>query len=637
MMLSLLPVAFFLITFLVIEKTRAASDWRSSFLWASLVWGLLVTGISEFLSIFRLVGFWEVLGAWIISSAIVLIWLFRINGGLQRPDFRTWLASTPRFQLLLLAGLALIIVIVGAIAVISPPNNWDSMTYHMSRVAHWIQNRSVAHYPTSFTPQLYEGPWAEFAIMHFQILTDSDRLVNLIQWFSLIGSAIGVSLLARQLRAGPRGQIFAAVFCSTIPMGILQGSTTQTDYVVSFWLVCCIYFAFRLKERDQIRYALAAGAAMGLAILTKPTAYVYAFPFMAWISLSILYARRIKAFLPIALIIAVALVINFGQYMRNYSLFGSPLGPGYEEGVDGPKRYANDMFTLPSLTSNVVRNIGLQIGTPFQSVNAFLERGINKVHRMIGLDTNDPRTTWPRTKFYVERSSLQEDRAGSPLHLILISIIMLELFGQRNKNPEAIFFSLCLILGFLLFCLYLKWQPSHSRLHLPLFVLGASLVGLFLSQIKVHWIAGLSMVILFVGATPYVLYNQARPLLGPESILPDERTELYFRNRPYLTESYTQATQFLSATECSDIGLILPLDSYEYPFWVLLGQDRIVRMQHVHVTNISGELSREYPFNTFTPCAVIVVSEEPVAEVSVEGLTYQQRWSSDYVSILIQE
>ena len=28
-------------------------------------------------------------------------------------------------------------------ALISPPNNWDSMTYHMSRVEYWIQNKAI--------------------------------------------------------------------------------------------------------------------------------------------------------------------------------------------------------------------------------------------------------------------------------------------------------------------------------------------------------------------------------------------------------------------------------------------------------------------------------------------------------------
>jgi hypothetical protein len=47
-----------------------------------------------------------------------------------------------------LAGLLLIVALTGVTAFVSPSNNWDSMTYHMSRVVHWIQDRNVSFYPT---------------------------------------------------------------------------------------------------------------------------------------------------------------------------------------------------------------------------------------------------------------------------------------------------------------------------------------------------------------------------------------------------------------------------------------------------------------------------------------------------------
>ena len=48
------------------------------------------------------------------------------------------------FWLLLPMGVVLLFL-----ALLYPPNNYDSMTYHMARVAHWIQNQSIGHYPTS--------------------------------------------------------------------------------------------------------------------------------------------------------------------------------------------------------------------------------------------------------------------------------------------------------------------------------------------------------------------------------------------------------------------------------------------------------------------------------------------------------
>ena len=124
------------------------------------------------------------------------------------------------------------------------------MTYHMSRVAHWIQNQSVAHYPTNIPRQLELAPWAEFTVTHFQLLTGGDRLANSVQWFSMAGSLLGVSLIAQQLGAGVVGQVLAVVFAATIPMGILQGSSTQNDYVVTFWLICVAYYTLSVIKQE---------------------------------------------------------------------------------------------------------------------------------------------------------------------------------------------------------------------------------------------------------------------------------------------------------------------------------------------------------------------------------------------------
>jgi 4-amino-4-deoxy-L-arabinose transferase-like glycosyltransferase len=633
-MLSLVPITCFLIVFLIFQKSLVTASWRGSFLSASLVWGILLTAITELLSLFHLLDFWEILGLWVLSAALGLIYLIRVNDGPKSFNVRSCLAGISRFELLLLAAIGIIVFAVGIIGWIAPPNNWDSMTYHMGRVVHWIQNSSVANYPTNIVRQLYENPWAEFAILHFQILSGTDRFANLIQWFSMIGSALGVSLLAKQLGASSRGQILAAAVSVTIPMGILQGSSTQNDYVVSFWLVCFTYFAIRLKEDDQHLYSLATGAGLGLSILTKATAYFFAFPFMAWISLSLIKSRHARGLLQIILVVTTAFVINLGHYTRNYDLFGSPLGPS---GEGGSYTFSNDIFTVSSLTSNTIRNVGLHIGTPFDGVNAFLENGIYQLHRIIGIDPNDSRTTWPGTEFHVLRISRSEDTAGNPLHLVLIILSMPILLLHQPRKKDTIYYFVCLLGAFIFFSLYLKWQPWNSRLQLPLFILWSPLIGLSLSQLRVQKIANLGIVILLLGALPYLVYNSSRPILGQESIMATSRIELYFRNRLSLAKPYFQSVEFLSNTECSDIGLALGGDDWEYPFWVLLNENgkRTVRLEHVNVTNISEVKSSEYPFSAFTPCAVIVVSDNSPDELHVGDVTYFRRWLSDPVSVFL--
>ena len=70
-------------------------------------------------------------------------------------------------------------------------------------------------------------------------------------------------------------------------MGILQATSTQNDYVLSMWLVCMVYFMLIMVDKNNQKglsliYTFAIGCSLGLAILTKGTAYVFVLPFILW-------------------------------------------------------------------------------------------------------------------------------------------------------------------------------------------------------------------------------------------------------------------------------------------------------------------------------------------------------------------
>ncbi len=552
-MLTILPLICFLSILLVLRKFQVLG-WRGSFLLAALFRGLYLTAMTEFLSIFRWLSFWPVSAAWGIVLLVLLLILVLGNQKQGHLRLNLHVTSFSRFELSLLAYLILIGVLIGVIAWVAPPNTWDSMTYHLSRVIHWIQNKSVAFYPTHILRQLHQNPWSEFAILHFQILDSGDRFANFIQWFSMVGSIVGVSLLAKELQATIRGQIFAAVVCTTIPMGILQGSSTQTDYVVSFWLVCFVYFAMLLRRKANLLYALGAGAALGLGILTKATAYIFAFPFLAWLGLSSIKFRHAKYILFIAIALVIAFVTNLGHYARNYDLYGNPLGPGQE---CAHLVYANEAYTFSAATSNLMRNVGLHLGTPFSQVNAVLDKAISLLHMSIGISPNDVRTTWAGTEFHIQPLSFHEDTAGNPIHLLFIIASLFLYVIQRPRERDAGFYAFSLLLAFLLFCFYLKWQPWHSRIHLPLFVLYAPFLGLMISCIRGYKTASMFVVLLVALSFPWLLYNSSKPFLGKNNIFTTNRIDQYFINRPTLAGPYLESVQVFLRMQCSDIGLVI--------------------------------------------------------------------------------
>src|SRR5437868_2919426 len=173
------------------------------------------------------------------------------------------------------------------VAVLAPPNNWDSMTYHMARVAHWLANGSVRHYPTAYPTQLFMPPFAGYAIATIQSLAASDRWANTVQWAAYVEAALAASLVAARIGGDRRVQAAAALVFITIPMAVSEASTTQTDMVATAWILTLLVFAVGAPSS---RHVLWAGATLGLALLTKVYTPLYAAP--VCLLLAVRVARR---------------------------------------------------------------------------------------------------------------------------------------------------------------------------------------------------------------------------------------------------------------------------------------------------------------------------------------------------------
>jgi hypothetical protein len=597
--LSILPLLTGALLYRVFQ--RCGFGRRRSILLAATVWAVVLTAITEMLSLGRLLTSDWVAFCWFGVAAGLALWdvalfVFSKKRELAEPaeHWGPWVAP--------IAAIGAILGVTGLVALVAPPNNYDSLTYHLPRVVHWIQNGSVCHYPTHIIRQLYQNPWAEFAILHLQLLSGRDAYANLVQWFSLAGTILGVSLLAQQLGAERRGEVSTAVVCATIPMAILQASTTQNDLVVAFWLVCFICFGLAMVEKGSKHrwiYTAATGLSLGLAILTKATAYIFALPFCLWIGWRVLRAHGTAGMAAGVLLTVLAVALNIGHYARNVQMFGSPLGVMCES-PDGTRKYTNDAYGARALASSMLRNAALELTLPGGRFNAGVEAGSRRLHSWIGADVDDPRTTFTGTQFRLSGEGWNsEDRAASTLHFLLalaaatVILVWRQPYGRVQKA-----YVLAVLAAAVLFCWQLRWQEWHCRLHLVLLVLASVPIGLVLERQMRAFSRAAILAVLCTLAFPFLIYHKLHPITGEWSIFTANRTAQYFASIPGSGDAYQSLTDEVFNRRLSKVGLELGYDDVEYPFWVLLRQQNPrIRIEHVGVTNASAVSS----LDTFHP------------------------------------
>jgi hypothetical protein len=638
-MLAVLPITAFIAIFILFFNLWSGQDWRHLFVRAVLCWAAYLVLLTELLSLFHAITQLVLTIVWFLPILVSGTWLYLRTRKGRGVKFPMWRLPRGLGEWVMVLSLLLVLGITALVAWLTPPQTWESLRYHMARVAHWTQERAVQYYTTGISVQNSMSPGGEMIILHLYVLVGGDRLACFVEWFSMFGSVVAASLVIRQLM-GKRwiventtlarsGELLTALVVVTIPTGIVQASSTMTDYVAAFWIMCMASEALSVvaqpvedyipdgKIRD--RYGIVASSlSAALAILTKPTVVAFIVPFAVWIAVVLLRRLGVARFIIWAVTaLVIVLLLNCGQMFRSYQLYGNPL--------NDPKRFvkhSNQLLTAPGLISNLVRNAALHTGTPLPFVNSRIYKLVGLIHRTIRVDMSDPRTTsvgpYREIPF-----SVHEDMVGNLAHaiLILFSLVVVTVGWKWVPKTTLIYAWIC-VSTFVLFSLMYKWQIFGSRYHLPFFVLFAPLIAYVLIRFiprRMGWIVGICLVI---GAIPWLFMIDSRPLIVIPghtyvgSVLKENRTRLYFAQWTSLMKPYTAITDRIKAVNCSSVEIMLTGQDAEYPLWVLLGAPRA----SLYIQwNVAGPSSR-YKKPGFIPCAVICHGCQGKKWSTLEGL-----------------
>lgn len=589
---------------------------REFLIWKIVIISLLIVISTEFLSFFNSINTLNIRIFWAILILVSLSLTYFLKEKIFFLKEINLLKNNFKFELFFIL---LILILTFINSLIYPPNTLDAMTYHMPKIMHWIQNSNINFYPTDDLRQLVMAPFSEFVILHIYLIFNSDIFSNLVQWYSMFISVITISLIAKELGSDTKFQIFTILFCLTLPMGILQSTSTQTDYVITMWMVIMVFFLIRYIKFNKTVSLLAFGLTLALAIFTKGTSYIFALSFCIWLGLYVLLKNRnhLKYLFLIPLII---IIINLGHFSRNINFSGNPLGISNETPT-----WLNKKFTFQTFTSNFVRNFGLNLSVPSEKLNNFTAKQITLFLNKINISTKDPDTTKIPHRGYYIPFSFYESTAPNTLHFIIIifSVIFFLINKQLTTIQKNYFYSV--IFGFLFFSFLLIWTAQHNRLLLSFFILFSPIVSIFLLNLKISKIYKITNIVLVLYSVPYVLLNKTRPLIAeltvvngaPRLFLPnylsEEKNEMYFiadkiYNKRNLYDYYKKSARIIKNQNCKRIGFDSGGTNLEYPLWMILKQNfknTKFRIYNVNVNNKSVNIKTD----NVNLCAIVYVDK----------------------------
>jgi hypothetical protein len=577
-------------------------DILTSILSSILIFSFTLLLFNELLSFFKAINHFSILTFYLTSNISLALYNFKIKKSFIQDFFsntKSKFNQLNKLHLFFLSIIGIIFILVFIQGIIYPPNNWDSMAYHLPRINEWIAHHSFENFQTHILRQLYQPCFSEYVMMQLQILQGKDLFNNSAQLFFHLFSSIAAIGIVREIGLSKKQQFYAFILTFLLPESLLQASSTQNDIFHGFFLMSTIFFTLKIVKDTHYQNFIFLGFSIGLAFLSKAIAFLY-FPITGlfigfYILFKTIQTKKSVYLINAMLTLIFIFLINFPHSYRNYEFSGDIRGTSIAESQD----YINEEITFSNTISIAVKNIGLHLDPLF--IGNLGNVIIEKFHLITGLDINKKGTNVFNGTFTCDPGwKNHEDTQPNFLHLILfissLCILIWIFIKKKNtfKNKVQLYLAIHIILQFILFCALLSWEPWNTRLHIPLFYSMIPIIVIGFEFKKTSKIYVTISYMLIVHSFYIILTNYSREFIhiknqNSEIGLNTTRYQKYFSNQPQLFSEYDKLTNHLKKNEIKNIGLIIHNDTWEYPLYAKLDQFQIQPI-HLFVENYTNSV-----------------------------------------------
>lgn len=484
--------------------------------------------------------------------------VMREYGALVKRQADFWSGRSNPLALLVAPLLAILLFT----AFVYPPNNWDSMTYHMARVLYWMQNGSISYFPTTIDRQNLMNPGAEYVILLLQSLSGTDSLANFVQFVSYLLLVSATPSFLRLLGIQRRLANWGVILTASLPMGVLQATSTQNDLVAACLGLALAAAALRLwhtnsrisASRTDITVVALLGA---VGYLVKATAVIAAAPFLL-----------------IAGVCFCRVVLPRRQWWRGQVL-SILLGLCVVAVVAGPDLYRKKVYigSFTAARHEVFPLLGFWRDKLLHSVEGINFHVIPATgfYRSVVVPLVDSLNggTFPMPQ---DPLSLHEDLAGNPLHMLFAAGALLLFFCRYTRIPRAGRWAVWCVCGsWIILHASIRYQPWISRLQTPVFMLFPCFLAALATNARIRSKNRIGTFLVFIFAMPCLAYgfvaatrNQSRYVKLTDAWRLD-RDSAYYANRRPLKSQHDQVLATIKGLQVHKVGLAIGGDEYDYP------------------------------------------------------------------------
>lgn len=567
--------------------------------------------------------------------------------------------------------LVFIAAIAGA-SVLRSPDNGDSMTYHLPRIMHWIQNKSTRYYGAGTDIQNRYPALSEYLVGQLLVLGANDRLANLFQLAAYFLAGGFVYKISRRIHVSKRMSCFSTWVFWCTPMAMAQAFSTQTDNIAGCFLMMNIYFLLDFIQAEKLKAdksGLLAGVQLAISImfgyLCKPTICFAILVFFIWMCIRRICCKdSFVVLLKYVLIgICTAVVVYTPLLAKNHDVIIQQKRVAAEQEANAETDNGLTDISAQHLTNalapdnfNVVmaikdprkyiidcaQNIARNSGSAyFTQWNAFTIDIINKLGSKLEQDTGTY-TVYDGKQFW----SL--DYATAPA-LMLLSFLSVMLFLLRISKPgkEQSVFVVCAILSFLLQCGFMGFTMARSRYLIGVMALLSIMVGVVIDNLKCsidgrRYCAVALLTVCTFGAVNTYYYQAGYTI---DSFRGD-RCHKYFMSYDVPEKLYNDLTSVIEQYNFTRIAIDGNLIN-EYVLW-----KKVPNLERLECVNLKdslyGKTYAAYEDMSYHPECLIKKTEEEQRigqMIECHGVTYKCAWIEEpydqrlnvYVGLYIPE